>query len=217
MAVEDGLEEERKVESLVSTEWLAAEMGASDLRIVDCTKHLPDTGRDPLAEYEAGHIPGARNRCFKDNLGADGRFKHFLDQAVVLRDAEGRPVEYAGTLLDVTDRKELENQLVQVQKMDAIGKLTGGIAHDFNNLLSVIRLSNQLAAEQTRPTGTAKENVELVTDIAEHPRHRPEGRRQHPRQASVRNSTMKKQIMIALGMALLPALAMAADLGLLVA
>ena len=47
------------MESLVSTEWLANEMGASDLRIVDCTKHLPGTGRDALAEYEAGHIPGA--------------------------------------------------------------------------------------------------------------------------------------------------------------
>jgi thiosulfate/3-mercaptopyruvate sulfurtransferase len=47
------------MDSLVTTEWLASEMGASDLRIVDCTKHLPGTGRDPLAEYEAGHIPGA--------------------------------------------------------------------------------------------------------------------------------------------------------------
>jgi thiosulfate/3-mercaptopyruvate sulfurtransferase len=47
------------MESLVSTEWLANELGASDLRIVDCTRHLPDTGRDALAEYEAGHIPGA--------------------------------------------------------------------------------------------------------------------------------------------------------------
>lgn len=47
------------MESLVSTEWLANEMGASDLRIVDCTRHLPGTGRDALAEYEAGHISGA--------------------------------------------------------------------------------------------------------------------------------------------------------------
>ena len=47
------------MDSLVSTEWLANEMGASDLRIVDCTRHLPGTGRDPAAEYEAGHIPGA--------------------------------------------------------------------------------------------------------------------------------------------------------------
>jgi signal transduction histidine kinase len=69
---------------------------------------------------------------------ADGQYKHFLDQAVVLRDPDGSPVEYAGTLLDVTDRKELELQLLQVGKMDAIGKLTGGIAHDFNNLLAAV-------------------------------------------------------------------------------
>ena len=47
------------MDSLVSTEWLAHEMGASDLRIVDCTKHLPTAGRNALAEYEGGHIPGA--------------------------------------------------------------------------------------------------------------------------------------------------------------
>ncbi|WP_340315737.1 response regulator [Rhizorhabdus argentea] len=69
---------------------------------------------------------------------ADGSYKHFLDQAVIVRDAEGRPFELAGTLLDVTDRKELEIQLLQSRKMDAIGKLTGGIAHDFNNLLAAV-------------------------------------------------------------------------------
>jgi thiosulfate/3-mercaptopyruvate sulfurtransferase len=44
---------------LVSTEWLAKELGASDLRIVDATWHMPDAGRNPAAEYEGGHIPGA--------------------------------------------------------------------------------------------------------------------------------------------------------------
>ena len=69
---------------------------------------------------------------------ADGGYKHFLDQAVLLRDASGQPVEFAGTLMDVTDRKLLETQLIQSQKMDAVGKLTGGIAHDFNNLLAAV-------------------------------------------------------------------------------
>ncbi|MCD2322940.1 response regulator [Sphingomonas sp. IC-56] len=69
---------------------------------------------------------------------ADGQYKHFLDQAVLLRDPQGNPVEYAGTLLDVTERKELESQLTQARKMDAIGQLTGGIAHDFNNLLAAV-------------------------------------------------------------------------------
>ena len=69
---------------------------------------------------------------------ADGHYKHFLDQAVLLRAGDGDAAQYAGTLLDVTDRKELEKQLLEARKMDAIGKLTGGIAHDFNNLLAAV-------------------------------------------------------------------------------
>jgi PAS domain S-box-containing protein len=69
---------------------------------------------------------------------AGGDYKHFLDQAVLLRDNAGHPVEFAGTLMDVTDRKLLETQLVHARKMDAIGQLTGGIAHDFNNLLAAV-------------------------------------------------------------------------------
>ncbi|HWU92162.1 MAG TPA: response regulator, partial [Sphingomicrobium sp.] len=69
---------------------------------------------------------------------ADGSYKHFHDQAVLLRDSRGRAVEFAGTLTDVTERRSLESQLVQAQKMDAVGKLTGGIAHDFNNLLAAV-------------------------------------------------------------------------------
>jgi PAS domain S-box-containing protein len=98
--------------------------------------HDDDRGR-VLAALAARTETGAfsveyRWRC------ADGNYKHFLDQTVLLRDANGTPVEFAGTLMDVTDRKLLENQLIHSQKMDAVGKLTGGIAHDFNNLLAAV-------------------------------------------------------------------------------
>jgi thiosulfate/3-mercaptopyruvate sulfurtransferase len=45
---------------LVTTEWLAAHLGAPDLRVLDASWHMPAAGRDPRAEFEAGHIPGAR-------------------------------------------------------------------------------------------------------------------------------------------------------------
>jgi PAS domain S-box-containing protein len=92
-------------------------------RVLAALKERDETGRFS-AEY--------RWRC------ADGSFKHFHDQAVLLRDANGKPIEFAGTLTDVTERRQLESQLVQAQKLDAIGKLTGGIAHDFNNLLAAV-------------------------------------------------------------------------------
>lgn len=47
------------MDSLVSTQWLASELGASDLRIVDASAFLPEHSRDPVLEYEACHIPGA--------------------------------------------------------------------------------------------------------------------------------------------------------------
>ncbi len=57
--------------TLVSTDWLAAHLNDPDLRVIDASWHMPDSGRDAKAEYNAGHIPGAR--FFDIDDIADGR------------------------------------------------------------------------------------------------------------------------------------------------
>ena len=71
-------------------------------------------------------------------LCADGEYRRLLDQGVLAPPELGGQGEIIGTLLDVTERRSLEEQLTQARKMESVGQLTGGVAHDFNNLLTVI-------------------------------------------------------------------------------
>jgi hypothetical protein len=84
-----------------------------------------------------------------------------------LRNTEGQVYAICGIVTDITERKSLEAQLRQSQKMEAIGRLAGGIAHDFNNLLTVINGYSELML-QSLPVGEShRDTLEQIRHAGE--------------------------------------------------
>jgi len=84
-----------------------------------------------------------------------------------VRDEHGSVLGYVRVSIDLTERRSLEEQFRQSQKMDAVGRLAGGIAHDFNNLLTVIRLNTEIIMEGFDPTDPRSEDVKQIRSAAE--------------------------------------------------
>ncbi|MCA1815455.1 MAG: PAS domain S-box protein [Acidobacteria bacterium] len=102
---------------------------------------------------------------------ADGTTVHAVVNAAGLFDAEDRLVEIHGNVFDDTRRRELEVQLQQSQKMEAIGKLAGGIAHDFNNLLTAINGYSELMLRRVRAEDPVRRHAEEIKRAGERAAH----------------------------------------------
>jgi PAS domain S-box-containing protein len=97
----------------------------------------------------------------------DGRKIWLSENARAVRDAGGAVLFYEGTVEDVTEQRELEEQLRQAQKMEAVGRLAGGVAHDFNNLLTVITGNAELLREPVDPDDQQYRHVEQIEKAAD--------------------------------------------------
>jgi PAS domain S-box-containing protein len=91
----------------------------------------------------------------------------YLDESISpIRDATGAITHFVCNGRDLTARLRVEAQLLQAQKMDAIGRLAGGVAHDFNNLLTIITSYSELALDSMAPGSTSQVQVQEILSAA---------------------------------------------------
>jgi len=81
---------------------------------------------------------------------------------VLIKNEQGNPIKFIGSLRDISKRKELEAQLRHAQKMESIGTLAGGIAHEFNNILGIILGNAELGVDDVPDGSLAKECLDEI-------------------------------------------------------
>ncbi|HJQ22928.1 MAG TPA: response regulator [Blastocatellia bacterium] len=143
-------------------QWQADEVMGRD--VIETTVAAPQRARAQallLTLSERGYLEGEFELQRKDG----SRFPAYVVNTVVDNDGQDKGV--VGVAIDLTARKQLEEQLRQAQKMEAIGQLAGGVAHDFNNLLTIIMGYAQLLQAQTDSSSPRGREIEEILDAAQ--------------------------------------------------
>jgi PAS domain S-box-containing protein len=134
-----------------STDWMG-HIPLEDHPIVNAAEETSARGDPFQAEYRITR--------------KDGKTIWVSDTAVVVRGSDSHPV-MEGLIVDITDRKMLENQLLQARKMEAVGRLAGGVAHDFNNLLTIIKGYVEMAMQRCLDRPELYSDIRRIDDAAD--------------------------------------------------
>ena len=129
-------------EEIWTQEYVKPEMHA------EFTKTIEERGVVQNFEYEA--------------YRKDGKIIWVSKNARVVRDSRGQTLYFEGTVEDISGRRELEQQLRQMQKIEAVGRLAGGVAHDFNNILMAISSYAELLDKKLPDEATRRYAGEIV-------------------------------------------------------
>ena len=152
-----------QIESLLGfspTEWMA------DPKAWMKQLHADDRNR-VLGDEERSQHSGESFCSEYRLLTRDGRVLWCRDEATVMRNQAGERTFMLGVIYDITERRQLEGQLRQAQKMEAVGRLAGGVAHDFNNLLMVISGNIEMILKRIGPGEPLRKNAEQVSKASE--------------------------------------------------
>src|SRR5947199_1811142 len=117
-------------------------------------------GRDTYSDRQYDNVEATWKR-------RDGRLLTVQLSVRAVRNAAGRVDYYETFVRDVTDQRRLQQQVVQSQKIEAVGRLAGGVAHDFNNLLTVITSYSDLLLEDLAPDDPKRDDVGQIRQAAE--------------------------------------------------
>ncbi len=129
----------------------------------DCIS--PDDRTRVLKSAMCNQANGTYNEEYKI-IRPDGSIRWIWDRAFPVKDATGTAFRVVGIAEDITDRKMLQDQFRQAQKMEAVGRLAGGVAHDFNNILNIIIGYSDMLGAASPDAPTWKDDVEEVRKAA---------------------------------------------------
>jgi len=119
-----------------------------DVPHADAASRARETGTEAMATYRITR--------------PDGELRWIRERAFGSRDESGAVIHIVGTAEDITESRNLEEQLRQAQKLEAIGQLAGGVAHDFNNILTIIE---GFASLLSMESGLSRDGREAVHEI----------------------------------------------------
>jgi PAS domain S-box-containing protein len=141
-----------------SDEWLADSC--------DWLRHIPLEDHPIVISAEERSARGEPFQAEYRMARKDGQTIWVSDTAVVVRGSDSHPV-MEGLIVDITDRKMLEDQLQQARKMEAVGRLAGGVAHDFNNLLTIIKGYVEMALHRCLDRPELHSDIRRIEEAAD--------------------------------------------------
>jgi len=131
-------------------------------RILKSSEQGPEVYQEMWKTILAGNV----YRGILVNRKKNGEL-YYVEQTICpVRDAAGNVSHFVSNGRDLTDRLRLEAQLMQSQKMDAIGNLAGGVAHDFNNLLTIITSYAELALDEVPKSSPLEAKIQEILQAA---------------------------------------------------